>query len=87
MLLQVYSSLSPMVSEKKARLKIETLLSAKETAVTGCEVEFQLYDKEKLLRRVASTEVDADKKVMMDIVLERPHLWDGVKGPYLYKAW
>ena len=26
------------------------------------------------------------KKVMMDIVLERPHLWDGVKNPYLYKG-
>ena len=22
----------------------------------------------------------------MDIVLERPHLWDGVKNPYLYKG-
>ena len=35
------------VSEKKAHLKIEALLSARETTVTGCEVEFRLYDKEK----------------------------------------
>lgn len=74
------------VSEKKAHLKIEALLSARETTVTGCEVEFRLYDKEKLLCRVASAEVGEDKKVMMDIVLERPHLWDGVKNPYLYKG-
>ena len=74
------------VSEKKAHLKIEALLSARETTVTGCEVEFQLYDKEKLLCRVASAEVGEDKKVVMDMVLERPHLWDGVKDPYLYKG-
>ena len=49
------------VSEKKAHLKIEALLSARETTVTGCEVEFQLYDKEKLLCRVASAEVGEDK--------------------------
>ena len=67
-------------------MKIEALLSARETTVTGCEVEFRLYDKEKLLCRVASAEVGEDKKVMMDIVLERPHLWDGVKNPYLYKG-
>ena len=70
------------VSEKKAHLKIEALLSARETTVTGCDVEFRLYDKEKLLCRVASAEVGEDKKVMMDIVLERPHLWDGVNKPY-----
>ena len=75
------------VSEKKAHLKIEALLSARETTVTGCEVEFRLYDKEKLLCRVASAEVGEDKKVVMDMVLERPHLWDGVKDPYLYKGW
>ena len=74
------------VSEKKAHLKIEALLSARETTVTGCEVEFRLYDKEKLLCRVASAEVGEDKKVVMDMVLERPHLWDGVKDPYLYKG-
>ena len=67
-------------------MKIEALLSARETTVTGCEVEFQLYDKEKLLCRVASAEVGEDKKVVMDMVLERPHLWDGVKDPYLYKG-
>lgn len=50
------------VSEKKAHLKIEALLSARETTVTGCEVEFQLYDKEKLLCRVASAEVGEDKR-------------------------
>lgn len=50
------------VSEKKAHLKIEVLLSARETTVTGCEVEFRLYDKEKLLCRVASAEVGEDKR-------------------------
>lgn len=49
------------VSEKRP-IEIEALLSARETTVTGCEVEFQLYDKEKLLCRVASAEVGEDKR-------------------------
>ena len=71
---------------EKAHLKIEALLSARETTVTRLRGGVQLYDKEKLLCRVASAEVGEDKKVVMDMVLERPHLWDGVKDPYLYKG-
>lgn len=74
------------VSEKSADLKIETLLSAKKTDIEGCEVEFQLYDKDRLLHRVVSTEIGADKRVVMNIGLKNPHLWNGVKSPYLYKG-
>lgn len=74
------------VSAKSARLKVETLLSAGKSDWSGCEVEFQLYDRNRLLHRMASAEIGADKKVVMDMRLENPHLWDGVNDPYLYKG-
>ena len=56
-------------------MKIEALLSARETTVTGCEVEFRLYDKEKLLCRVASAEVgDVYKRQILSIPIESIHL-------------
>ena len=74
------------VSEKKANLRIETLLSAKESSLTGCEVEFRLYDNDRLLHRMVSTEISADKRVTMEMTLANPHLWNGVSDPYLYRG-
>lgn len=74
------------VTKESADLHIETLLSAKSTSLSGCEVEFQLFDTDKLLHRIVSREIGDDKRVMMAMTLKNPHLWDGVNDPYLYKG-
>lgn len=74
------------VSEKQATLQTETIISAKNASTEGCEVELQLYDKNKLIRRIVSAEINADNRVVMTTTLNNPHLWNGIKDPYLYKA-
>ena len=74
------------VTEKKATLKIETLLSSRKTSLEGCEVEFQLYDRGKQLRRLVCNEISEGNKVVMTTTIDHPHLWNGVKDPFLYQA-
>lgn len=74
------------VSEHSARLKVETLLSSKSTVINGCEVEFQLWDRDKQVYRTASKEITAGNRVVMSMTIRKPHLWNGVKDPYLYKG-
>lgn len=74
------------VSEHSARLKVETLLSSKSTVIDDCEVEFQLWDKDKQVYRTASKEIAAGNRVVMSLTVDKPHLWNGVRDPYLYKG-
>lgn len=74
------------VSEESALLKIETLLSSRKMGLNDCEVEFQLWDKNKQVYRTVENELTADNKVMMSMTLKKPHLWNGVEDPYLYKG-
>lgn len=74
------------VSEESALLKIETLLSSRKMGLNDCEVEFQLWDKNKQVYRTVENEITADNKVMMSMTLKKPHLWNGVEDPYLYKG-
>lgn len=74
------------VSEESALLKIETLLSSRKMGLNDCEVEFQLWDKNKQVYRTVENEITADNKVVMSMTLKKPHLWNGVEGPYLYKG-
>lgn len=74
------------VSEESALLKIETLLSSRKTGLNDCEVEFQLWDKNKQVYRTVENEITPDNKVVMSMTLQKPHLWNGVEDPYLYKG-
>lgn len=74
------------VSEESALLKIETLLSSRKTGLNDCEVEFQLWDKNKQVYRTVENDVTPDNKVVMSMTLQKPHLWNGVEDPYLYKG-
>ncbi len=74
------------VSEESALLKIETLLSSGKTGLNDCEVEFQLWDKNKQVYRTVKNEITPDNKVVMSMTLQKPHLWNGVEDPYLYKG-
>lgn len=74
------------VSEESAFLKIETLLSSGKTVLNDCEVEFQLWDKNRQVYRTVKNEISADNKVVMSMTLKKPHLWNGVEDPYLYKG-
>lgn len=74
------------VSEESALLKIETLLSSRKMGLNDCEVEFQLWDKNKQVYRTVENEITADTKVVMSMTLKKPHLWNGVEDPYLYKG-
>lgn len=74
------------VSEESAQLKIETLLSSGKTGLNDCEVEFQLWDKNKQVYRTVKNEITADNKAVMSMTLQKPHLWNGVEDPYLYKG-
>ena len=74
------------VSEESALLKIETLLSSRKMGLNDCEVEFQLWDKNKQVYRTVENEITADNKVVMSMTLKKPHLWNGVEDPYLYKG-
>lgn len=74
------------VSEESALLKIETLLSSAKTGLNDCEVEFQLWDKNKQVYRTVKNEITPDNKVVMSMTLQKPHLWNGVEDPYLYRG-
>lgn len=74
------------VSEDSALLKIETLLSSKKTGLNDCEVEFQLWDKNKQVYKAVKNEITAENRVVMSMTLSKPHLWNGIADPYLYKG-
>lgn len=74
------------VSEESVLLKIETLLSFRKMGLNDCEVEFQLWDKNKQVYRTVKNEITPDNKVVMSMTLQKPHLWNGVEDPYLYKG-
>lgn len=74
------------VSEDSAVLKIETLLSSKNEALDDCEVEFQLWDKDRQVYSAVEKDITAENRVEMSMTLKKPHLWNGVEDPYLYKG-
>ncbi len=73
------------VSEERAELRAEIYLSTK-TDYTNCEVEFSILDKN---NNVVSTQTNPyinQDKVICNVGIENPHLWNGVEDPYLYKT-
>jgi len=74
------------VSEQRARLRMEALLSAKETSLDGCEVEFQLWNDGRQIHTSTVTAFTREGRAVAETLVERPHLWDGVRDPHLYRA-
>lgn len=74
------------VSEKSADLKMEALLSAKDTSYEGCEVEFQLWDENKQIYAGKVNRFTAEGRAVATTTVKRPHLWNGRHDPHLYQA-
>ena len=73
------------VTKEWAELRAEIHLSTK-SDYENCALEFSLLDAD---NKVVSTQVDSiiyNDKVVCSVGLENPHLWNGLKDPYLYKA-
>ncbi|MEI6142919.1 MAG: glycoside hydrolase family 2 TIM barrel-domain containing protein [Mariniphaga sp.] len=74
-----------LVNEKRAELRAEIQLSTKSN-YKDYEVEFSVLDRE---NKIVSTQTMANinnDKVIYNVGIENPHLWNGVKDPYLYKT-
>ncbi|HIZ02556.1 MAG TPA: glycoside hydrolase family 2 protein [Candidatus Bacteroides merdipullorum] len=74
------------VSERSARLRMEALLSHKNTTLDGCEVEFQLWDEGRQIHTATVRDFTPDGRACAETTVQRPHLWDGVRDPHLYEA-
>jgi len=74
-----------LVNEKRAELRAEIYLSTKSN-YKGCEVEFTILNAD---NKVVSTQTNSfinNDKAVCNLGIENPHLWNGVKDPYLYKT-
>lgn len=74
-----------MVSEQRAELSSEIHLSST-VGYRDCEVTFSVLDAEgKVVVSKTSPYINNDK-VLINVGLDRPHLWNGMQDPYLYKV-
>lgn len=71
------------VSEKSASLEVKTLLSVRQGNLDNCTVAFSLLDArgKEVLRKEAPA---ISAETVMNLTLNKPHLWDGINDPYLY---
>ena len=69
--------ITPIMVDGNANVSIETYI----TNYLNQEVKYEIYDKENNL--VAS---NITNSLNCDFIIENPHLWHGVKDPYLYTA-
>lgn len=74
-----------LVSEKRAELRAEILLSTR-TDYKNCEIEFTVLDKEGKVVSTQTTTNIFNNKVFCNVGIDKPHLWNGVKDPYLYRT-
>lgn len=73
------------VSDKRAELRAEIYMSTR-SDYKNCEVEFSILDKGNVVVASQTTPYINNDKVVINIYLDNPHLWNGVKDPYLYKT-
>ena len=73
------------VSEKRAELRAEIFLSTI-SDYKNCEVEFTIFDKDDKVISTQTTTNIFNNKVYCNVGIDRPHLWNGVKDPYLYRT-
>ena len=73
------------VNEQRAELSAEVHLSTK-SDYKGCEVEFTVLDAEgNTVVSSSSTGIYRDQ-TLINVAIDRPHLWNGTADPYLYKV-
>ena len=73
------------VSERRAELRAEIYTSTI-SDYKNCEVEFKILDSGNKVVSSQSTPYINNNKVVFNAKLDNPHLWNGVKDPYLYKT-
>lgn len=69
-----------LISNERAEISVETVLSTKRH---GLNLSVSLIDSEGNTVAQAETPVRSDKE-RVPLILENPHLWDGIHDPYLY---
>jgi len=85
------------VSEQQAKLRVTTLLSHPEKKYEDFELEFQLWEGNKQIRKLTSSVLDiapdlfqtshlSEAQVTMNMEIKKPRLWNGTQDPFLYKG-
>ena len=72
-------------SEKRAELRAEIHLSTK-SDYENCAIEFTVLD---AADNIISSQVDSileNDGAVINVDIDNPHLWNGIKDPYLYKT-
>ena len=74
------------VNEQHAELSAEVHTLCKADGYKGCEIEFSVFDAEG--NTVASTKTAniQNDRAWLNVSIDRPHLWNGMADPYLYKT-
>lgn len=70
------------VSDKEAHLSVTTLVSSPE-GNEGCQVAVAITDGKKLIC-TDTVALSSDMKAQARLTISQPHLWDGVRDPFLY---
>lgn len=73
------------VSEERAEISAEIHLSTR-TDYKDCEVNFSILDATGQMVATRTIPYICNNKVICNISINEPHLWNGVEDPYLYKT-
>lgn len=74
------------VSERQADLKVEAVLSARRASLDDAELEVQLWDGDKQVYKGVTSRLLPGNRMAVETTLKRPHLWNGVDDPHLYRG-
>ena len=74
-----------LATEKRAELRAEIYLSTK-SDFKECEVEFSILGKDNNIVSSQTIPYINNNRVLCKVGIDNPHLWNGVKDPYLYKT-
>jgi beta-galactosidase len=74
-----------LASEKRAELRAEIFLSTK-SDYKDCEVVFSILGKDNNIVSTQTIPYIYNNKVVCNVSIDKPHLWNGIKDPYLYKT-
>ena len=74
-----------LATEKRAELRAEIYLSTK-SDYKECEVEFSILGAGNEIVSSRTVPYINNNRVLFNVGIDHPHLWNGVKDPYLYKT-
>lgn len=74
------------VSERQADLKVEAVLSARRASLDDAELEVQLWDGDKQVYKGVTSRLLPGNRMAVETTLKRPHLWNGLADPHLYRG-